>query len=125
MINKYLKFTKKLNIELTDQLEYFVNEHTVPEEILYNVKYCTTVSDILMLCLVCAYITMILYICTFLYVVLCFAGYVGCLYPFYVLCTVLLKISSATIFDLCVLCANVYNLLFGLFLFNNVVSIFV
>ena len=61
----------------------------------------------------------------FLYVVLCFAGYVGCLYPFYVLCTVLLKISSATIFDLCVLCANVYNLLFGLFLFNNVVSIFV
>ena len=55
-----------------------------------------------------------------------FAGpvtYVGCLYPFYFLCTMRLKLSSATIFDLCVLCANIYNLLFGLFLFNNVVSV--
>ena len=45
-----------------------------------------------------------------------------CLYPVYVLCTILLKLSSATIYDLCILCANVYNLIFGILLFNNKVS---
>ena len=54
---------------------------------------------------------------------LCFVGYAACLYPFYVLCAILLKLSSATIFDLCVLCANLYNLLFGIILFSNKVSI--
>ena len=54
---------------------------------------------------------------------LCFVGYAACLYPFYVLCAILLKLSSATIFDLCVLCANLYNLLFGILLFSNKVSI--
>jgi len=55
------------------------------------------------------------------YVVLCFAGYVGCLYTFYSLCPMLIKISSATILILSILCANIYNLLFGIFLFDNVV----
>ena len=64
-----------------------------------------------------------LYVVSPLLLVLCFVGYVACLYPFYVLCTILLKLSSATIFDLCVLCANVYNLLFGIFLFSNKVRI--
>ncbi|XP_065907844.1 solute carrier family 35 member F2-like isoform X2 [Dysidea avara] len=55
-------------------------------------------------------------------IVLCFAGYVGCLYVFYALCPILLKISSATLLSLSILCANIYNLLFGILLFNNVFS---
>ena len=54
-------------------------------------------------------------------VVLYFAGYAGFLYLFYALCPILLKMSSATILGLCILSANIYNLLFGIVLFNNVV----
>ncbi|XP_065907271.1 solute carrier family 35 member F2-like isoform X1 [Dysidea avara] len=55
-------------------------------------------------------------------VALSFAGYIACLYLVYILCAVLLQIASAVICNLCILCANVYNLVFGILLFSNIFS---
>ncbi|XP_065908175.1 solute carrier family 35 member F2-like [Dysidea avara] len=51
-------------------------------------------------------------------VVLFYVGFALCLYCFYVMSPITMKYSSATLVNLSILTGNVYNLCWGLFLFN-------
>ena len=54
---------------------------------------------------------------------MCFyAGFAICLYFFYILSPITMKFSSAIVVNLSVLTGNIYNLLWGLFLFDYQVS---
>lgn len=62
------------------------------------------------------------YIYTFLFLVLFYVGFALCLYCFYIMSPITMKYSSATLVNLSILTGNVYNLCWGLFLFNYKVS---
>ena len=58
----------------------------------------------------------------FIFLVLFYVGFAHCLYCFYIMSPITMKYSSATLVNLSILTGNVYNLCWGLFLFNYKVS---
>jgi len=91
---------------------------------MYIKYFCPQVTNkLLAICTVLQHVVLrIVFTYVLLFLVLFYLGFALCLYCFYIMSPITMKYSSATLVNLSILTGNVYNLCWGLFLFNYKVS---